>query len=195
VPSCSLAEFCRRFVGACCLHPLPEDGRSRFRPHVSKGGCWTFISRMCSNLVYFVVKSVYWRGVWVDDLGIWVWFPVVAMDFYLLQGPRRALRLTQPPARGYRRSFLGLKWRRREVEHWLPSSAENKDVWPYTFSPRVYLRGVDRNMFTFTLTHTGPGAACFWSRSTYRKWGWAVFEAWWPTQGVALSCNPIKPVR
>ena len=45
--------------------------------------------------------------------------------------------------------FLGVKRRRREPDHLLPSNTKVKNEWSYTSIPRVYLRGMYRGNFTF----------------------------------------------
>jgi len=51
----------------------------------------------------------------------------------------------------YRGYFTGVKWRKREVDHLIPSSAEVMSEWSYTSTSPIpsFLRVVDREKFTF----------------------------------------------
>jgi hypothetical protein len=47
-------------------------------------------------------------------------------------------------------SFSLVNWPDREVDHSPPSSAEVKNDWSYTFTPTIFLHGVDWESFNFS---------------------------------------------
>jgi hypothetical protein len=57
----------------------------------------------------------------------------------------------EPPNQGVLGSFLVVKRLRCKVSHSPPSSVEVKNEWGYICTPPVFLHGVDRENFTFTL--------------------------------------------
>ena len=70
--------------------------------------------------------------------------------FYLFsETSRPSLGPNQPPINGHRGSFQAVQRPGRDVQRSLPSSAEVKNKWSYTFTPSTCLHGVDRNSCIF----------------------------------------------
>jgi hypothetical protein len=63
--------------------------------------------------------------------------------FFFTTASRPALMPTQPPTQWVRGTLsLGVKLPGRKPDHSLPSSAEVKNAWSYTFTPPICLYGV-----------------------------------------------------
>jgi hypothetical protein len=79
----------------------------------------------------------------VDDRGSRVRFPAGAGNFSLPPRPRTALGPNQPPIQWIPGALsLAVKRPGREADHSPPSSAEVKNEWSYTSTPRIRLHGV-----------------------------------------------------
>jgi hypothetical protein len=82
-----------------------------------------------------------------------VLFPAGVKNFYLFQSVQTC-SLAHPSSSSANKSgsFLGVKRPGREVDHSPLSSDEAKNEWSYISTPPIYLNGVNRDSFTFTLS-------------------------------------------
>jgi hypothetical protein len=107
--------------------------------------------------------------------------------FLFATASRTALGPTQPPIQWIPGTLsLGVKRQGREADHSLPSSAEVKNAWSYTFTPQYVFMAwclvKHRDNFTFTTPWRRIGE---WRYSAMHSWPWHYNEV----------CSASRPGR